>query len=292
MRHILVLGGTLFFGKRLVQKLIDAGDQVTIATRGIKADPFGDQVRRIILDRSNAEELQAAAVQEEWDVVYDNIGYSPDEAAMACRAFAGRTKRYIFVSTMSVYPFRDAPLAETAFDPYSYPLQYGTRHDFNYGEGKRLAEAVFFQEASFPVVSVRFPVIMGLDDYTQRLELHIDRIRLGQPIGLPNPDAHWKLITSEEAASFLFWLRDQTLTGPVNACSNGAISIGDMIAEIEQQTGKQAIIQSEETETNRSPYGILGNWVMDNTKATTAGFTFFHLSDWFPALVKELTHKG
>lgn len=289
MSRVLVLGGTKFFGKHLVQQLLEAGEEVTIATRGQQADPFGDCVQRIKIDRENLESLQMAAAAADWDVVYDNICYSPNEAADACKAFAGRTKRYIFVSTQAVYEQSEQLHPEGDFNPYKYPLQMGSRRDFPYGEAKRLAEAVYFQEATFPVVAVRFPIVMGTDDYTQRLVFHIDRIREGQPIGLPSLEASMSAITSAEAGSFLCWLRNQSLTGPMNACSLGVISIANIIAEIEHALGKQAIIESEITTTNASPYGIQRSWMMDQSKAAEAGFHLERLSDWYPALVKELT---
>lgn len=289
MSRILVLGGTKYFGRHLVQQLLEAREDVTIATRGQQTDPFGDRVRRIKMDRENFESLQIAAADADWDVVYDNICYSPNAAADACKAFAGRTKRYIFVSSQAVYDPSEQAHPEDNFNPYEYPLQMGSRHDFPYGELKRLAEAVYYQQASFPVVAVRFPIVMGTDDYTQRLVFHIDRIRDGLPIGLPNVNASMSAITSEEAGSFLFWLRNQTLTGPINACSLGVISIANILAEIERAVGKQAIIESEITEANASPYGFERNWMMDQSKAAEAGFHFSNLSEWYPALVKELT---
>ena len=44
-----------------MQQLLEAGEDVTIATRGLQADPFGDRVRRIKLDRESLESLQMAA---------------------------------------------------------------------------------------------------------------------------------------------------------------------------------------------------------------------------------------
>lgn len=47
MKKILVFGGTRFFGKRLVESLLQAGHDVTIATRGLTVDPFGSTVKRV-----------------------------------------------------------------------------------------------------------------------------------------------------------------------------------------------------------------------------------------------------
>eukprot|EP01034_Spumella_vulgaris_P024864 gene24864-31253_t len=50
-KNILVIGGTRHVGKLLVQKLLDAGHRVTLATRGRTADSFGDRVQRVRVDR-------------------------------------------------------------------------------------------------------------------------------------------------------------------------------------------------------------------------------------------------
>ena len=54
MKSALILGGTQFVGKRLVQLLIDEGVDVTIATRGKTPDSFGDRVSRLIIDREDS----------------------------------------------------------------------------------------------------------------------------------------------------------------------------------------------------------------------------------------------
>ena len=51
--NILVIGGTRFFGVHMVNALLKNGHNVTIATRGITADNFGDKVTRVMLDRTN-----------------------------------------------------------------------------------------------------------------------------------------------------------------------------------------------------------------------------------------------
>lgn len=86
MRKVLVLGGTRFFGKRLVERLLESSENsVTILTRGQTNDSFGDRVQRICADRTDRQALVEAVGEQVWDVVYDNICFSPDEASEACR---------------------------------------------------------------------------------------------------------------------------------------------------------------------------------------------------------------
>jgi nucleoside-diphosphate-sugar epimerase len=185
-KNILTFGGTRYFGKRLVGELIEQGHAVTLATRGKAADPFGDRVKRLVLDRYNKQSLEKAFDKQTWDLVYDQICYAPSDAANVCDILANKVGRYIFTSSMSVY---DSGLQrkETDFDPRHYAIQMGRRDDFSYPEGKRQAEAVFFQKADFPLVSVRFPIVLGPDDYTGRLSTPIRAIKNGQLLPVNNP---------------------------------------------------------------------------------------------------------
>lgn len=289
MRNILVFGGTRFFGKRLVERLLQEEDcNITILTRGKAEDSFGEQVARLIVDRTDASALAEAVGDTVWDVIYDNICYSPDEAAAAARIFAGTAKRYILTSSLSVYDPKPEALSEADFNPYTYPLRLGAKDDLNYQEGKRLAETVLLNQNAFPVATVRFPIVLGMDDYTRRLHFHIEHVREGQPIGIPNPDAVISFITSDEAADLLYWLGFSTLTGPVNACSDGTLAIGEIISIIESVTGKRAVIQTETEDEHMSPFGITESWHMDTTKARMAGFPFLSLTGWFPELAVKL----
>ncbi|MBY9078484.1 NAD-dependent dehydratase [Paenibacillus sp. HN-1] len=292
MREILVLGGTRFFGKKLVSRLIQHPDNhVTLLTRGNAHDDFGDKVSRLRADRSDPKQLEDVLGSSSWDIVYDNICYSPNDALTAQSLFKGRTARYILTSSMSVYDPSPEALTEAVFDPYRHPLRRGDRDDFTYQEGKQLAEAVLLQQSGFPVSAVRFPIVLGEDDYTRRLHFHIEHIRNGDPIGVPNLDARMSFITSDEAADFLNKLGCSTLTGPVNACSGGTVSIREVIAMIERETGQRAEVCSEAPEEHISPFGVEESWYMDTAYAQKAGFAFRELTEYLPALIASINLK-
>ena len=104
-------------------------------------------------------------------------------------------------SSMAVYE-PALSLSEEDFDPYEYAIAYGDRNDFNYGEGKRLAEAVVFQQATFPVVAVRFPVVIGENDYTKRLQFYVEHIVREEPVAVNHLDGKLSFIHEEEAGEF------------------------------------------------------------------------------------------
>jgi len=290
--NILVLGGTRFFGKKLVELCIENGHDVTILTRGQSGNPFGTAVKQLIVDRDDQDALENALAHTTWDIVYDNICYSPNEAHTICELLKGKTKKLVFTSTLSTYEVDGKMKKEEDFDPYHYQILMGDRDEFSYGEGKRQAEAVLFKEASFPVVAVRFPIVMGEHDYTRRLHFHVERILHDQPISLPNIDAQMSYITDEEAAEFLYFVGVTPIEGPYNATASGAISLKELLALIEEESGKRAKISLVGgDEESQSPYGVPADWYMTNAKAEKAGFTFSQLHEWLPKLVKTLVKQ-
>lgn len=93
MREVLVIGGNRYFGKRLIARLLAAGDRVTVLNRGSAPPPPG--VIQLIADRDDEASLAAAVGERTFDVVVDQVCYTPHQAAIARRVFTGRTARYV-----------------------------------------------------------------------------------------------------------------------------------------------------------------------------------------------------
>lgn len=292
MKNILILGGTRFFGCKLVKMLIEDGNKVTIITRGQSGKTFGNKVEHIIANRLDKNELAKKVEGRFFDIVFDNICYSPNEAYEFCEVFNGKINKLVFTSTLSTYEVDGVEKREIDFDPYSYEIRMGNREDFDYGEGKRQAEAVFFKYAKFPVVAARFPIVIGEDDYTRRLHFHIERISNGEPIGFVNMSAEMSFIQATEAAHFLKWAGFKDIEGPYNATANGTIALSELIHLIEEATGKSSrIYLVENDDENCSPYAITESWYMTNQKAVKKGFKFTNLNDWLKPLI-ETIEKG
>ncbi|WP_319805956.1 NAD-dependent epimerase/dehydratase family protein [Bacillus cereus] len=275
VKKVLVLGGTRFFGKHLVEALLQAGHDVTIATRGITEDSFGSAVKRLIVDREDEKQLAERLEDKSYDIVYDNLCYSSNAAKIICEVLQGKTKKYIMTSSMAVYE-PAIGLLEENFNPYEYAITYGGRNDFNYSEGKRLAEAVLFQQATFPVVAVRFPVVIGENDYTKRLQFYVEHVVKQNPIVLNSLDGKLSFIHEKEAGEFLAWCGMENIEGPINACNNGAISMGEVIRFIEENSGTKVLIQ--EAGENMAPYNEITNCTLHNRKARELGFPFRELN--------------
>ncbi|MGG1661609.1 NAD-dependent epimerase/dehydratase family protein [Brevibacillus sp. NRS-1366] len=299
MKKALVLGGTQFFGKRLVQNLLDADWDVTIATRGKTPDSFGNKVQRLQLDRCDKGTLEAAFSSDDtyWDSVFDQTCYSPIEVKDVIEILAGKIGHYVFTSTMAVYDY-GTDKKESDYDPYSYPVEMRSRKEYigmeGYREAKRQAEAVLFQAAPFSAAAVRFPLVIGPDDYTGRFQFHVDRVKAGEPIGIANLQHRIGFITSEDAGRFLHFAAREKLTGPFNAGSPGDLSLRELLGRIESATRTAAstpIVELTDPQS-RSPYDVGGSLSIDVTKAASAGFDFKPMNETITELIDLYIHQN
>lgn len=285
MKSALVFGGTRFFGRSLVEALLQKGMKVTIATRQTKPDGFGDRVDRIKVDRFDETSLKAAVADRSWDIVYDQLCYTSSDAEIIANVFAGKMKRYVFTSSGAVYD-PGVGVVEEDFDPYHYPLKMAKADEVSYGEGKRLAEAYYFQKVDFPVVALRIPIVLGLEDYTERLLHYVKAINERESVYFPDPNVEMRFIHQQEAGDFLAWIGESDYVGPINACAIGPIKMEKLMDKIGDIVGNKPIITT--TDVKESPYGVEKTRYLNTDKARDLGFEFSDLSAWLPILIKEL----
>ncbi|MFS0672152.1 NAD-dependent epimerase/dehydratase family protein [Ornithinibacillus sp. 179-J 7C1 HS] len=282
MKTALVFGGNRFFGVNLVDKLLKNGVEVTVATRQTSGDSFGDKVERLKVDRFNESTVREAVEGKEWDVVFDQLCFSSNDAEIIANTLTGKMKRYVFTSTLSVYDY-GVKMAEEVFDPYTYEVKMVDRTEVTYQEGKRQAESYFFQKTNFPVVAMRIPIVLGEKDYTERLLHYVKSAQEGKKVYFPNPDAEMCFVHQKEAGEFLAWIAEKDFTGPINVCANGFITMKELMKLISEKTGKEVVITTEEE--IESPYAINETWTLSNEKAINLGYNFTNLNDWLPDLI-------
>src|ERR1700680_731459 len=97
--QVLVLGGTGYVGKRVTERLIAAGHEVTVGSRGQKQPDIRGAFERLELDRKDHEAFEAAVRPRRFDAVIDNIAYQHEDALSSIRAFRGRAAQYLFTSS-------------------------------------------------------------------------------------------------------------------------------------------------------------------------------------------------
>lgn len=301
-KNILVIGGTRFFGRLLIRRLLDAGHTVTMATRGNAADDFGDDVRRIRVDRRDeVAMLDAFAGCDSYDIIYDQMCYTPLDAAISIKVFQGKVKRYVMSSTIEVYNDfrgqRNQPFSEDDLDlsqqdiRYDYPWQLPELSEDSYGMGKRQTEALLYQDGTLPIVSIRIAhVLAGLDDFTGRLAHYVRQVKQGEPLEHSCTPGQSSFLEPQEISKFMCWVGDGAFWGPINAACDGPLSAIDIYKRVGRVLKKPVNLEPVSTlvlPSQLSPFDYPMPYRMDTQRAKLLGYSFSHSDMWFDDLIRQ-----
>ncbi|WP_229351186.1 reductase [Streptomyces sp. UNOB3_S3] len=248
--------------------------------------------------------MTAALASRSFDVVVDQVCYTPVQAAIAARAFAGRTRRYVMTSTIEVYDPATAalpavppgtPVPEEMVDPATWlvamdlPWHDNVYLEAHYAEGKRQAEAVFARAGGFEFTSVRSAHVLGggTQEFTGRLAHYTERITQGEEIAVHAKALPTVFIHYEELADLLLWATMADFTGPLNACSDGPLDVRGLAATIAAQAGREPVYRTVPAGEEASPFSFDRHYAMSNARAKELGFSFSRTTDWLPGAVAE-----
>ena len=278
---ILVIGGTRFFGRHMVNELLANGHEVTIATRGKSLDGYGSRVKRILVERTEEDSMKNALGGRHYDVVIDKIAYCSNDIKYVMESVD--CDKYIHMSSTSVYEPLRINTMEDDFDGVSRELVWCNRKDFPYEEIKRQAECALWQEYSDRNwIAVRYPFVLGKDDYTKRLLYYVEHTIKSVPMNIDNPDEQMGYIRSDEAGKFMAFLVDKDIRGAINGSAEGTISIREIIDYVEKRTGTKAVIDKA---GENAPYNGVPEYSINTGKAKASGFKFSVLQDWIYELL-------
>jgi len=182
--NVLVIGGTLFIGRSLVNELLKAGHNVSILHRKPDHD-FGKKVCNIQADRNDPEAIRHAFAGRNFDVVYDlaydwERGTTCQQVEAAARACGDRLHRYVYMSSVAAYGDGLNHHEGDALAPDDY-------HD-QYARNKAMTERMLFrahQRYGTPVTTLRPPFVYGSGNPYYREAFFWDRLRDGRPVVIP-----------------------------------------------------------------------------------------------------------
>lgn len=291
MRHnarmkLLLLGGTRFLGRAVVDAALARGHQVTLFTRGKQPNPWGSAVTMLVGDRDPAVAPGLAALEAgAWDAVVDTSGYVPRIVGASAKVLRERVGRYLFVSSISVY----ADLSRPGVDE-SAPvgaLEDPVTEDIgsHYGPLKAACEAVVRDAFGARACVVRPGLIVGPHDPTDRYGYWVARFVHPQLLGargpeavVPAPRSAWfQAIDVRDLAAWMVKLVEDGTAGTFNACGPARdTTFGDFIAACVKTGGAAApqplwVDEAELLEHKVEPWTGLPMW-LPSTIADSGGF--------------------
>lgn len=291
---LLVLGGTIFLGRHIVDIALQRGYEVTLFNRGQHNNDLYPEVEKLRGDRNG--DLEALKGRT-WDAVIDTCGYIPRVVRDSAELLADAVDHYTFISSISVYQdfikpgvSEDYPVAKLEDET----VEQVTGE--TYGALKALCEEA--AEAAMPgrVLNVRSGLIVGPNDPTDRFTYWVCRgAQGGEMLGPVEPEAALQIIHVRDQAQ---WILDMALarqngvynlTGP-----DYTLTFGELFRTIQQVSGSEIkpvwVNKEFLAEHEVQPWAEIPLWVpadsevayidaVDISKALESGLTFRPLAE-------------
>jgi 2'-hydroxyisoflavone reductase len=210
--RILVIGGTRFLGRAVVEAALGHGHEVTLFNRGRTNPGLFPGLETVHGDRrSDASKLLGRS----FDVVIDVAGMNLDDVMPVVDTVSSLVERYVFVSTVSVYVDHSVPQVEG--QPVLVPAE-GQDPGVAYGAGKAAAEEVVIDAFGEKALVVRPGLIVGPHDPTDRFAYWPRRISRGGRVLAPGGPHHpAQFIDVRDLASWIVVAAKDGLCGVFNA---------------------------------------------------------------------------
>jgi 2'-hydroxyisoflavone reductase len=301
---LLILGGTRFLGRYLVEAALGGDHRVTLFNRGLSDPDLFPEVETIKGDRDG--DLSALRGRR-WDAVIDTCGYVPRVVRASAGLLADAVDHYTFVSSISVYPDNMGPGAdegapvEELEDPTVEEITGET-----YGGLKALCERAAEEEMPGRILNVRPGLISGPHDPTDRFTYWPRRVAAGGEVLAPDrPELRVQFIDVRDLAGWMVKMSAEQQTGTYNATGPAyELRMGKLLEECEAVGGDAKIVWVSEEfleENGVEPFTELPLWVpreyagmlaVDCGKAIAAGLTFRPVSETIRDVLEWDTNRA
>lgn len=300
--RVLILGGTKFVGRYLVEAALSRGHEVTIFNRGLHEDQLSPNIERL---RGTREGDLSALRGRRWDAAIDTNGYVPSIVRTSTQLLADAIEHYTFISSISVYAsFHQRGMDETA--PVGtmtaqqvreaeqvVPPMMGTvarAYGPNYGPLKALCEQE--AETAMPgrVLVIRPGLIVGPHDYSDRFTYWPHRMAQGGEVLAPGqPDSPVQLIDVRDLAEWTIRMIEARQTGIYNTTGpEQPAAMQEVLEACKSASRNDArltwVDESFLLEAGAAPWSQIPLWLPDKEyighqtincqKALAAGLTF------------------
>lgn len=284
--RVLILGGTKFLGRHLVNAAVARSHQVTLFNRGQTNPDLFPDLETLVGDRDG--DLEALRGRR-WDVAIDTSGRLPRVVKASARLLAEAVEHYSFVSSVSVYSPRfargiqeNAPVAnltdETSEDVVA-----------DYAALKVRCEREVTAAMSGRALNIRSGLIIGPYDDTGRFAYWPWRVSLGGEVLVPgHPDRPVQFIHARDLSDWIIKMAEERRTGTLNATGpEQPLTMAEFLEACREVTGSDArfswvaedfLLEREVVAFTELPLWLRkvseGMLAVDIEKALAAGLTF------------------
>jgi 2'-hydroxyisoflavone reductase len=294
---LLILGGTQFLGRMLVEVALARGHDVTLFNRGQRNPTLFPELEQLRGNRDPSTSSGLDALKGRvWDAVIDTSGYVPRLVRASAELLADAVGHYTFISSISVFADFETPgMDEHAPVGKLDDETVETIDGKTYGPLKALCEQAAERAMPGRVLVIRPGLIVGMYDPTDRFTYWPVRVARGGAVLAPNgPNTQTQIIDVKDLAEWNLRMVERKQIGVYNATGPAyPLTFGALLDECQRVSGSDATFTwvSEEflSQQNVQPWLEMTLWVptKDNAgfstvncqKAMRDGLTFRPLAD-------------
>ncbi len=244
--RILILGGTLFLGRHLVEAFQERAHEVVLFNRGLTNPELVAARLRLIGDRTCHADL-AVLENQRFDAVIDTSGYVPKDVRASSTVLRKCADRYVFISSVSVYDLTQPPLHENSrFVELPAEVPSDTFDERYYGPLKAgCEEAVRREFGTSRSLVIRPGLIVGPHDPTDRFSYWPARIARGGDVLAPQgPTAATQFIDVRDLARWIGEMLETGGTGTYNATGPfEPLTLGEVLQNCIDVSGSDAVLR-------------------------------------------------
>ncbi len=238
--QLLILGGTVFLGRHIVEAALARGHQVTLFTRGQHHPDLFPTAEKLRGDRGGH---LAALAGRRWDAVIDTSGYVPRVVRASASLLADAVTHYTFISTLSVYAEPIQPGADETAPVATLPDE-GVEEvtGETYGPLKALCELAVTEAMPGRALIIRPGLLVGPHDPTDRFTYWPRRVTRGGTVLAPDrPDYPVQFIDARDLAAWTVQMIEAGRTGTYNATGPATpLTLGHLLEECRRVSGSNA----------------------------------------------------
>jgi 2'-hydroxyisoflavone reductase len=235
--RLLVLGGTRFLGRAIVEAALTGGHEVTLFNRGQTNPELYPETEKIRGDRT--QDLSALGARD-WDAVVDVATFLPRVVRLSVEALRDRVGRYVYVSSVSAYARHSTPEeqlegapVEELDDPEAEDLEH-------YGALKAVCESIVEEAFGDRALIVRPGLIVGPRDPTDRFTYWPRRIAAGGDVLAPgDPSDPVQFVDARDLGGWIVRATADGLRGTYNATGE-VLAFRELLDECIRVSGSDA----------------------------------------------------
>jgi 2'-hydroxyisoflavone reductase len=292
--NILIIGGTRFLGRALVNSARERGHSLTLFNRGKSGPGLFPDVEQVTGDRMTDLDTLAG---RKWNTVIDTCGFEPGAVRVSAGKLADAVERYVFISSISAYGSIGQPGVDESYPAAHLPE--GEPETFkmeNYGALKALCEQAAEDALPGRALNIRPGLIVGEFDLTDRFTYWPWRVAQGGEVLAPgHPGYLTQFIDVRDLADWTIRMIEEERAGIYNATGpETPMPLSQLLETSKQVSGSDAAFTwaSEEflLSNNVQPWMEMPLWIPESDpdaalnqtsirKALAAGLAFRPLED-------------